>query len=304
MTAEKSNKIVLILFAAFSCICIFLREKISESIIFGIKLSATSIIPTLFPFFVISDYLSQSLIFSENSMISKGFEKFLKIDRRAFYAFLLGNLCGFPLGVRCGKELYENGVIGKNEYERLSGLSNNPSMGFTVSVIGASLLGNLWLGILLYFSIIISTVLTGFIYSFKGEKERKFDIIYEQKFDLSKSIKSAGMSSISVSSFIIFFSAIIGIIKSFIKYEPLTIILGLLTEIGNGAIMLASVSYFPQPILFSLIGFGLGFSGISVHLQAFSYFDATISKKKYLSIKFTEGAIAFIITYFISIFVF
>ena len=47
------------------------------------------------------------------------FEKLFKINGEGVGAFLLGLICGFPTGVRITKELFENGRISKDEFERL-----------------------------------------------------------------------------------------------------------------------------------------------------------------------------------------
>ncbi len=301
---NKRNNQALIIFVLCCFICIAFRNELNESIRFGIKLAAGSVIPSLFPFFVISDYLSKNIDYGNTGIAASVFERCFGIPKQGLYAFILGNLCGFPLGVRCAAELYKNGCLSKEECERLCAISNNPSLAFVISVVGASMLKDIFLGVLLYISVLASTFITGIIFKQKCEKIEFCDFNYRQSFSISESIKNAGWSSVSVSSFIVFFSAIIGIVKKIITYKDALAIVAMLLEIGNGALLLTSSTGFSTKISFGLCGFALAFSGFSVHLQAFSFLPTDISRKKYLLIKFIEGVISFVISFLLLFFVF
>ncbi len=304
MTSEKlKKKTVPVIFAVLCAVCIVLRDTLRNSILLGIKLSVNSIIPTLFPFFVISDFISKNSDHNDSSILGDLFERIFKIGKAGLIPFLLGNICGFPLGVKYASELYGNGQISKGECTTLSGISNNPSFAFCISVVGAVFLGNALHGLVLYITVFISTVITGLIFSFKRQKTKYSAFNKRQKFVISNSIRDAGTSSLCVASFIIFFSGVTGIIERLVKCKGLFLISALLLEVGGGTAALSGSVLYSKSLTFALFGFALGFSGLSVHLQAFAFLPEDISKRKYLLMKLTEGAIAFIISYILSFFV-
>ncbi len=284
------------IFAGCVLVCLLFREEIKEAIIFGIRLSAGSVIPTLFPFFVISDYISKNIDYAEPGQAALLFSRLLGVSASGFYAFVLGNVCGFPLGVRCAGELYEKGAISKEECELLSGISNNPSLAFTVSLVGGVFLGSFTKGAVLYLALLLSTAITGKIFAHKGKLCQNTVFIQGQSFDIAESVKSAGLSSVTVSSFIIFFSGIIGLLKQLLPEGTPLLLSAVLLEVGNSTLLLSECTL-PFPLIFSLFGFALGFSGLSVHLQAFTFLPEDISRKKYLLIKLSEGVLCSFISF-------
>jgi len=278
-------------FVLFGILCILFSDVIKESIIGGIKLSVVGIIPSIFPFFVISDYLYNSNIFEKDGVLAKLYGNAFGLPPCTFIAFLLGNLCGFPIGVKCAAELYSQRKISSDECERLILLSNNPSLAFTLSAVGLGMFGSIKVGILLYLTVILSSSLLGLFARNKRFKIQDTAFITEQSFDFSASVKNAGIGAITVSSFIIFFSGICGLLRHILKNDVAFLLSAILLEVGGG---IASVvgSSLELSLKFILTAFALGFSGLSVFFQALSFTPEKISKKKLLLFKFIQGLIS------------
>lgn len=283
MTSKKIwRSIIAIILIALSII--FSRE-ISESIREGIKIAALSVIPAIFPFFVLSDYLSSECNeFSGSHIISKLF----LIPESASGVIICGLVCGFPSGVRHGVRLYELKIITKEELERLIAIVNNPSLAFVISAVGLGLAGSITDGLLLFASLLLSVFLIARLTFSKKSFSKYSTFISGQRFDFVLSIKNAGFTSIIVSSYIIFFSAILGIIKHLVKSSIIVAIISSFLEIGNAVTTVTFLIKSPY-LRFIFYGFALGFSGFSAHLQAFSFLPKEISKRKYLKAKFLQG---------------
>ena len=74
--AQKKNALrAVITFTALTLICIIFRRELSESILLGMKLAAVGVIPGLFPFFVISDYVFCNIEALSSGRVSLLFEK-------------------------------------------------------------------------------------------------------------------------------------------------------------------------------------------------------------------------------------
>ena len=264
---------------------------VRESIINGIRLSALSVIPSLFPFFILSDFLSAKYQ-PKNKIFSNLVCRIFGISKASVGCVILGFICGFPLGVKSATELYSDKIIDKDECERLCIIANNPSFGFVASGVGAGMFGNPYIGVILYVSVILSAVAVGFLAKQKRHKSKNISNISRQSFDLSLSIKSAALSSIYVSSYIIFFSGVLGIVSSFCKSELLKILFSSVLEIGNAASVISKSKILSPASSITLTSFALGFSGLSVFMQAVSYLPPEISKGKLLGYKLIQGAIS------------
>ena len=135
--AIKEKRSVTLIVTIFSCVFVFvasllLSDKIGHSVRSGLTLCANVIIPSVFPFIVLSDFLYSNADFSLLNRTGTLFERIFKTNRVGLYPFILGILCGFPLGVKSARELYSDGRITKNEAERLIGFCNNTGVKYGI----------------------------------------------------------------------------------------------------------------------------------------------------------------------------
>ncbi len=276
---------ILLLMLAFS-------DSVKDGAALGIDLSLHNIIPTLFPFFILSDLWADYINIDHKSIPGRIFEKMFGISGAALPAFLLGCVSGFPLGISTATKYYENKFITKDELERISAISNNPSAAFVVSGIGAGLYGDVSLGILLYLTTVISAIIVGVIFKNVTYKSKIMGVIPGQSFNLVDSIKKAGLSSITVASYIIFFSSLIGLIRVVIKERISLAIISSILEITNACSLCAEIGESHSLLGLIITSFALSFSGFSVHLQAFAILPNEVSRGKYLLMKLIQGIIS------------
>ena len=298
----KSNKLSIV--KALLCLALFVFSlyfggPIKAGVIEGLRLCAFNIIPTLFPFFILSDLWNSVIEINTNSRIGKIFEKSFGISSDGMPSFLLGNLCGFPLGIKSATEKYDSGNISKSDLEALSVISNNPSAAFAISGVGMGLFSSIKVGVILYFSVLLSAICIGIIFRKKSEKPKNREENARQTFNLVNSVRSAGYCGVVVSSYIIFFSAIISALGSIIKSEVFLSVFSSILEIGSACSLIAEQSKILDIFCLPLISFSLSFSGLSVFLQAFSFLPPFISKRKYLLKKLLQGILSAIFTFFL-----
>jgi sporulation integral membrane protein YlbJ len=298
----KKKKSLKTSFEVCLCLVIFILAIVyggllKEGVIYGFKICAFNIIPTLFPFFILSDLWGAVICYQENSLMAKCFEKIFHINSEGLSAFVIGNICGFPLGAKTAAKKHQRGDINTIELDSLMTISNNPSLAFIVSGIGVGLFHSIKIGIILYFSVLISAVISGLIFRPTVTKSSKPLNKTKQSFNLIDSINSAGFSSIAVSSYIIFFSGIIGVVKSLVKNEIIVSLISSFLEVGSGCSIIAESNEALGVFHLPLISFTLAFSGLSVFMQTFSFLPQSISKIKYLLKKFFQGIISALITF-------
>ena len=273
----------------------------------GLTLCATAVIPSLFPFMIISELIIKSGI---GQIISRIFRLPMKlifvVNESAASAFILGALCGFPIGTLTLVKMLDRGEISKRELERMMTFCNIPGAAFVISTVGASLLGSLKLGILIFFSIVVSSLIIGifcrFIYRKDDYRNRTSPPINIKITvnDFTDSVRSSATSILNVCAFILFFSTVVGCIGSIIKgvgisETALAFICGIF-EISGGVSAAAALSIREQAA--PLCAFIAGWSGISVHFQLMSLASGrNISFKPYIIAKTAQGVLAALITF-------
>jgi len=259
----------------------------------SVELFAYGVIPSLFPFFVLT-----------NMLLNKGNK-----------AFLSGFLCGYPSGAIVCSSLYEDGKIIKSKAEIYSAFINNAGPAFVIGTVGAIFCRSLNAGILLLFTHIaasltvmitlkmivpetsIETVAT---YSIPNSgKNHNFSKtpLGEQ---LSAAILSSAKQIASVGGYIIFFSVLISILSSIgVK----NIYLFAFLEITSG------LKYITQSLpqdnfiqsltnMLPIIAFFLGFSGLSIHIQIIAILNKSkLNARYFIAGKIMQAILAAIYTF-------
>ncbi len=102
----------------------------------GLNLWLNTLIPTLLPFLILTGFLVHT---NGIEKILKPFAPFLKLtlglSPAGAYVFLLGLLCGYPMGAKLAADLYRYGKISRREGEYLLTFCNNPSPAFLTTYL-------------------------------------------------------------------------------------------------------------------------------------------------------------------------
>jgi hypothetical protein len=96
-----------------------LPKDIAQFVKDGLTLAVKNVVPTAFPFMIISEYCIFYCSFKSTGLCAKIFRRIYGACPNALYAYVIGNVCGFPLGAKILSEEYERGMIEKMECERL-----------------------------------------------------------------------------------------------------------------------------------------------------------------------------------------
>ncbi len=297
--------------AVWAIICLFLTALIIKApdipikyIGDSLKLCAFGIIPTLFPFSVMSELLIKSGG-SEwlGGMLDGITHRIFGLPGECGTAILLGSLCGAPVGTSAAMTLYERGVINKRETERLIPLCTYPSAAFTLGSIGASMHNCTSLGLCIHTSVLASGLIIGVISTVwekyrsrrramttvdDGRRHSKKDTGENNKKSALKAsecgieliptaIYSAAEACIRICAVILFFSCILGcvdrILSSIDISDTLTAAVLSFFELTFGASAAAVLDNTHTGIL--LTAAASAWMGLSIHLQVFAITAAT-----------------------------
>lgn len=103
----------------------------------GMTLWLNTLIPTLLPFIILTGILTHM---NSIQKVLPYFEPFFRIllgvSSWGGYIFILGMLCGYPLGAKLASDLYISGRISKKEALYLTTFCNNPSPAFVITYLG------------------------------------------------------------------------------------------------------------------------------------------------------------------------
>lgn len=247
----------------------------------GLKLCAEAVIPSLFPFMVISELLISSGMGERiGKILAAPMKRLFGVSGSGACAYLLGTLCGFPIGARTAVSMYDRGIITKNELTKLFTFCNNPGSAFVISAIGISLFGSKRVGVLLYCCVILSSVVVGIISNLISKNnvtdKAKKNMIPALEGNgivcFTNAIKSSALSMLTVCAYVCFFSALVGCIGAILSHFDIgkTTIAAIFSffELSSGA---RSASLIENKLCaLILCAAASGWSGLSVHFQIIS----------------------------------
>ena len=272
---------------------LFMSGEAGEYVKEGLGIAVNCVIPTSFPFMIISDiYVCYGN--PENiRILKKCTQVIFGFSPHSLAPFICGNIGGFPIGAKMVADCYASGMIEKDEAEHLLPLCNNPSCAFIVGGVGLGIFGEIRIGFLLLISLYSAILLCGLITRKSYTKFNLSVVNTRQTYSFTTSVKNAGISCIGIISFISIFSAINGIIKKRIKYAPLLYVISAFSEVTNAIKILSSASDIPRTLALSLTAFSLGFGGICVAFQSTVFTTSCgIGMKRYYLTKLLEGVLA------------
>lgn len=92
----------------------------------GLNLWFERMIPTLFPFMVLSGIIIRmNLTGSFVRLLNPLFARIFRVNSDCIYGIVIGFLCGFPMGAHVASQLYKKGNITKSEASYLLAFCNN-----------------------------------------------------------------------------------------------------------------------------------------------------------------------------------
>ena len=286
------------LYAAVAFTVVYLSPRLSVFVKEGLALSFNVIIPSLFPFMLLTDFLSSGIMPDKEARIGKIYESLFKLESTNLPVTVLGILGGFPIGAKLAADRYKLGKMSKSDLERLVLISTNASPAYVIFAVGVGLLNSLYKGIFLYIIMLSSCFITGIVLGVNKPLSQNIDIITRQRYIFSESVKSSFYASINVAAFICTFSVINGALATLIDVPCALALLFPFLEIGNAASYLSDLYILSERLSLSLIAFSISFSGLSVISQVASVLSDTDAKIHRIAFyKLVVGVLAFLLSF-------
>lgn len=275
----------------------------------GMQLWLNVLVPSLLPFLILTDVLLHNeWIHSLFRPLALAAKIFPGLSSCGTSAFLLGTLCGNPMGAKLASDLFTEQKISKKEAEYLLVFSTNASPVFLAQYLAGHCLKNQRkfseiLFILFSANVLCMIVFRFFIFqnqteisytSYPIKKETSASSLPERAFDVS--IMNAFDIIARLGGYILLFSLISAILSHYCPFSPkFRCIFSGILEITTGLNLLAESSLHADlkyVISMTLTAFG----GLSILAQNRSVLNEQLSIIPYISAKILNAAITGFLT--------
>lgn len=273
----------------------------------GIRLCLTALMPSIFPFLLISNIIMRLGVVSIIGRLLYPIMHFLfHTSLYGGYAVFMGFFCGYPMGAKTANDLLEQKRITPQEANRIICFSNNTSPGYIQNYLFISLLGltkHKLLFILMYYIPIITYGILSGIFMNHTQTDSQQPCIPEENPNSSLThtafsikvldicILDAFKTMIKLCGYLIIFSILSAFIYQKLPiYLPVKYLLTSLCEITTGAYYI-SESVYPLPVKAICCIAATAFGGFSTLMQTRSVCtNKTISIKQYISARLLLSA--------------
>lgn len=260
----------------------------------GIRLCMETVIPSLFPFFVVSVILT-STVSARNIPFFSKLCKHLGIAQGAQTLVLVGFLGGYPIGAQCIAQACKSGRLDRRDGERMLAFCNNAGPAFLFG-IGATLFPSVGVCWLLWGIHIASALIVARLTSKNAQPSVAG--VASQTVSLPNALDQAVRAMALVCGWIILFRVGLAFAERwFLWMLPgnLRLLFVGFFELTNGCCALESISSVGLRMqLFSVM---LGFGGVCVGLQTMSVLRvAGLRGRQYFPGKTAQAAIGYLLS--------
>lgn len=279
------------------------RELIFNTIGYSLNIWVNSLLPSLFPFFIIADFLiSYNIINYIPLSIKKLLSKLFNISDNGITLFILSLISGFPSNARNAKTLYNKKLLSKDEASHILMFTHFANPLFVISTVGIGFFNDKKMGIIILISHYLSNFIIGILFRNLNTKAKK-ELQDNNSFPFigkvfSTSINNSINSLLNILGTLTCFLILSNIIINFLHLNDYnsTLIKSILElTMGLKNLSLLNISKLYKTIIASSI---LSFGGLSVHMQVISeIYDTDISYKYFFHGRIYQTIISGIISF-------
>ena len=276
-------------------IIIFNPKFFSSGTISGLKLFFFSVFPGLFPFMFLTKLLTNvGFVFKVSNKLSPVSRKLFGTNGLGFYGFFMSILSGYPIGAQIIGDLYSRNLISQKEAKKMSLFCTTSGPIFVIGAVGSAMLGEFKLGVIIYISHTLSSLLLGVISNIFDKSETvltpQIATAKKESGIFSKCLNETINSILIVGGYITIFYLISELLCSLKVFSFLTKLLApLMLKLGFSANETQGILYgiveitrgckelsneFSLKIIPIISGL-ISFSGISIIMQSLAFLKET-----------------------------
>ncbi len=289
----KAKKILLFITLSLILFLVLNNPKIViSSVNYSLNVFIKNIVPSLFPFFILADFLI-------NYNYIYFLSKILKF--KYSYIILMSMVSGLPSNAKYISNLLDKGEISIKDANILLSFTFFPNPMFVIGTVGSLMLDSTKLGLMLLLNLYITNFI---LYLYYYKKLEKVNVRFNtNKLNFSNLLKKSILDNTST-LFVILGTIVVSVLISNILFNYLNVnplsegVITSIFEMTSGIKKISTLNLGTN-IKFIIISSSLIFSGISILIQAFSI----LSEYK-LDVKFIikNKLILLVLNFFISYF--
>lgn len=233
----------------------------------GISLCISAVIPSLFPFFVLTNLLTGSLV-GAGTRFLRPLGRLCGIPEGGESLLITGLLGGYPAGAGCIRQAYDAGQLSPSDARRLLGFCSNAGPSFLFGLV-AMKFPSLHMAWVLWGIHILSAFLVGI--ALPGKTTARISPLRGANISVSGALKTSLRTMASVCGWVVIFRVVIAMLSRWCLWllprEGQLAVIGIL-ELTNGCCDLEQIGSVGLRFLFAagLLGFG----GLCVVMQTAS----------------------------------
>lgn len=267
--------------------------SIMETVSFSFGVWKNNIFPSLFPFFVLSEFLiNYGFIEFVSELFKPIMNKLFKVKGVGAFVFIMSLISGFPSNSKYVRELYMNGLINEYEGTKLLTFTHFSNPLFILGTISILFLNNKEVGFLILLCHYFGNIIVGFMFRnyYVSEKESskisfKNALLNMHKRRISNNKSFGEVMSGALTNGINTLLLIFGVVTLFLVITTIIdnninlssyyqSILNGIVEMTQG-LKYVSLLDIPLKIKGTLSVMFISFGGISVHIQLISILSDT-----------------------------
>lgn len=287
----KKSILKIIIISTSMLLLILDTKNAVNGAISGMNLCIRALIPSLFPFILLSILLTDILA-GTTTVITKPINQLLKIPDGAESLFLIGMIGGYPVGAQVISQSVCSKTLSVHSGTRMLQFCNNAGPAFLFGVVSTQFPDQKY-ALLIWAVIILSSMLTAVILPGCSDNacatsvKKPITITYA----MEKAIKVIG----GICGWVVIFRVILAFIEKWFLWRlPLIyrVIVQMLLELANGCMALNEITDIGHRFIIAVAGLSIG--GLCVLLQTQSV-SGSLGIRKYITGKLIQTGFAIVI---------
>lgn len=228
------NMFVPVGFILFVAVYFSASQAIVSGVKSGLQLCCNVIIPSLYPFMVVSCFIASSRYADAISRPFVFVFRLLNIkNRRVMTYCMLSIIGGFATGGYFLNVINCNENIPQNMQKILPVMMSLNSPSFVITAVGVQMLGSLESGVMLYVAVVVSAFITAFFMSFilPFEDNSTAKSAKERQITLTQAVKNCVDSILDICGVVIVVSALCKVVELYSDNLLLTLVFSLFCEV-------------------------------------------------------------------------
>ena len=251
--------------SGFAILVLILNARCAaESAGEGIDLCLRTVLPSLFPFFVLSAVLNSCLL-GKTIPLLRPIGRLCRVPSGGESLLLLGYITGYPVGAQVISQAYRQKSLTARTARRLLGFCNNAGPAFIFGML-SPIFTDKRVPWLLWGIHIVSGIIVGCI--LPNDEQSSCVIKESSPISTANALQSALRSIATVCGWVVLFRILLGYLKSWFLWRfstPVQVIISGFFELTNGCVLLGEL---PSAGLRFIVASGiLAFGGLCVGMQ-------------------------------------